>query len=58
MPEEDALYKQAMSRIDVLVEEVLQLCESVAEENALEKDWVLDRFREKFNKAKRATRDK
>lgn len=53
MSGDDALYKQAMKRIDDLVEEVLQKCDEVADENYYEREWVLDRFREKFNKAKR-----
>jgi hypothetical protein len=50
----DELYKQAMSRIDDLVKEVLQICYDVAEENHYEKDWVLEQFRDAFNKAKRS----
>jgi hypothetical protein len=50
---EDALYKQAMKRIDELVEEVLQICDEVADENHYQREWVLDQFRDKFNKAKR-----
>ncbi|NEZ44366.1 hypothetical protein GQA12_22875 [Paenibacillus alvei] len=53
LPEEDILYKQAMKRISELVEEVLEICDDVANENHYERDWVLDRFREQFNKAKR-----
>ena len=47
------LYKHAMKRVAELVEEVLQICDEVADENKYERDWVLDRFREKFNKARR-----
>jgi hypothetical protein len=47
------LYKQAMKRITELVEEVFQICVEVADENQYEREWVLDRFREQFNKAKR-----
>lgn len=54
MSEEDkVLYKQAMKRIDELVEEVMLSCDEVAEENHYERQWVLERFRERFNKAKR-----
>lgn len=52
MDEEEKLYKKAMERIDELVAEVLQSCNDVADENHYEKEWVLDRFRERFNKAK------
>lgn len=51
--DESMLYKQAMIRIDELVEEVMQICDEVAEENHYERVWVLERFRERFNKAKR-----
>ncbi|MED3554205.1 hypothetical protein [Cytobacillus praedii] len=53
MSDESMLYKQAMIRIDELVEEVMQICDEVAEENHYERVWVLERFRERFNKAKR-----
>jgi hypothetical protein len=49
----DELYEQATECIDNLVKEVLETCEEVAERNNYEKAWVLDMFREKFNKAKR-----
>ncbi|MGC6589106.1 hypothetical protein ACPV3A_29695 [Paenibacillus sp. Dod16] len=48
---EDLLYIEAMDRIDELVQEVIEFCDKVANDNDYEKDWVLDRFREKFNKA-------
>lgn len=48
------LYKDAMNRVAELVEEVFQICDEVADENHYEKDWVLEKFREQFNKAKRA----
>lgn len=38
------------------VEEVIQTCIDVAEENHYEREWVLDRFRAKFNSAKRKER--
>ncbi|WP_145142125.1 hypothetical protein [Paenibacillus sp. Y412MC10] len=53
MDEEDTIYKDAMKRIAELVEEVIQVCDEVADENHYERDWVLDRFREQFSKAKR-----
>jgi hypothetical protein len=53
MSDEDKLYKEAMDRINELVEDVMQTCEEVADENDYGRDWVLDRFREQFNKAKR-----
>ncbi|MGG4106735.1 hypothetical protein AAXB25_22815 [Paenibacillus lautus] len=51
--EDDMLYKHAMKRITELVEEVFQICDEVADENQYEREWVLDRFREQFSKAKR-----
>lgn len=53
MSDDSTLYKEAMKRIDELVEEVLQTCNEVADENHYERAWVLDKFRERFNKAKR-----
>ncbi|WP_179087293.1 hypothetical protein [Paenibacillus glucanolyticus] len=53
---DDVLYNEAMDRIDELVQEVIEICDKVAEDNDYEKDWVLERFREKFNKAKRKLR--
>jgi hypothetical protein len=53
MKQEDALYVQAMKRINELVEEVFQICDVVAEQNHYEKEWVIERFREQLNKAKR-----
>ncbi|MFC5402279.1 hypothetical protein [Cohnella soli] len=53
MSEEDKLYKQAMKCVAALVDEVIKRCDEVAEENHFERDWVLDKFREQFSKAKR-----
>jgi len=57
LSEDEKVYKQAMERIDELVEEVIQNCIDVADENHYERGWVLDRFRAKFNSAKRKKRD-
>ncbi|WP_200878319.1 hypothetical protein [Lysinibacillus fusiformis] len=57
MSEDEKVYKQAMERMDELVEEVIQICIDVADENHYEREWVLDRFRAKFNSAKRKERD-
>ncbi|MCC2250517.1 hypothetical protein JUJ52_11145 [Virgibacillus sp. AGTR] len=53
MSDESKIYKEAMERIYELVEEVIETCLEVADENHYERVWVLERFREKFNKAKR-----
>ncbi|MFE3573924.1 hypothetical protein [Lysinibacillus sp. NPDC059133] len=53
MSEDEKVYKQAMKRMDELVEEVIQTCIDVADENHYERVWVLERFRAKFNSAKR-----
>lgn len=45
-----------MTRIDLLVDEVFQICNEVADENRYDRVWVLDRFREKFNAAKRKSK--
>lgn len=47
------IYNEAMKRIDDLVEEVIGICDGVAEENNYEKEWVFNRFQEKFSKRKR-----
>jgi hypothetical protein len=52
--ENEKVYQQAMKRVDELVEEVYQTISYVAEENHYGKDWVLERFRERFNKSKRS----
>ncbi|QPA61340.1 hypothetical protein [Lysinibacillus sphaericus] len=56
MSEDEKVYKQAMERMDELVEEVIQICIDVAEENHYEREWVLERFRAKFNSARRKER--
>ena len=50
---DDQLYKEAMRAMDELVEEVFKRCEEFADENDYEKTWVLERFREKFNRKRR-----
>lgn len=57
MSEDEKVYKQAMERMDELVEEVIQICIDVADENHYEREWVLERFRAKFNSAKRKKRE-
>lgn len=49
MDDNEKLYRAAMQRIDELVDEVLQIVNYVSEENMYERDWVISRFREKFN---------
>ncbi|WP_179123884.1 hypothetical protein [Paraliobacillus ryukyuensis] len=53
MSDESNLYDEAIERIDELVQDVIQTCDEVADKNHYEKEWVLDRFRDRFNKAKR-----
>lgn len=50
---QEKIYNEAMKRIDDLVEEVIGICDGVAEENNYEKEWVFNRFQEKFSKRKR-----
>ena len=50
MNDEDKLYYEAMEAIRALVDGVLQTCQDVADQNDYEKEWVIDRFREQFNK--------
>lgn len=50
---QEKIYQEAMQRIDDLVEEVVNICDEVAEKNNYEKEWVFHRFQEKFSKRKR-----
>lgn len=50
--EADAIYKQAVSDVKDLVDDVLSECDSFADRYDYEKEWVRDRFREEFNKKK------
>ena len=49
---EDIVYQEAIERINQLVDEVIQICDGVAEDNHYEREWVLEEFRKAFNKAK------
>lgn len=51
--EEDILYKQAVTEVRELVEQVLEQCNDFANDYCYEREWVLDRFQEEFTKAKR-----
>lgn len=53
LSEDEKVYKEAMKRMDELVDEVIQTCIEVADDNDYERSWVLDRFRSRFNTAKR-----
>lgn len=53
MTGDEKVYREAMKCVDDLVQEVFRRCDEVAEENHFEPDWILDAFREKFNRAKR-----
>ena len=53
MTEDERVYKAAMERVDALVQEVIDLCDEVAEEGHYEKEWVFQTFRSKLNAAHR-----
>ncbi|MGN8845242.1 hypothetical protein ACTNDN_20785 [Niallia sp. HCP3S3_B10] len=53
MSDESILYKEAMEQIDVLVEDVIQTCLEVADKSDFDRVWVMEKFRSRFNKAKR-----
>lgn len=53
MTDEEKVYKEALNAVDELVQEVLARCDAVAEANHFEPEWVLDRFKERFGRAKR-----
>lgn len=57
MSEDEKVFKEAMQRIEELVDEVIQTCIDVADENHYEREWVLERFRAQFNKTKRIARE-
>ena len=50
---EEELYKDAMQCINDLVDEVIERCAYVAEVNHFDEQWVLEQFRNAFNKANR-----
>lgn len=47
---EDMLYKQAVKEMKSLAEYVMQDIQEFADEHNYEKAWVIERFREEFNK--------
>lgn len=51
--EKNSLYEQAMHCIDDLVDYTINMCIDAANKNHLEPEWVLDRFREKFNQTRK-----
>lgn len=46
------LYKQAVSDVKKLVDYALNECNVFADRYNYDKEWVMDRFREEFNKKK------
>lgn len=48
--QEELLYNSAMNRMNELADDVAQECCKVACDNHYERDWILERFRECFNK--------
>lgn len=48
--QEELLYNTAMDRMYELASDVVQECCEVASDAHYERDWVLERFRECFNK--------
>lgn len=51
--EDMKVYKQGLKDVENLVEEVIERCDDIADENDYEKEWVLEQFKNAFNKAKR-----
>lgn len=47
---DDALYKQAVKEMKSLAGHVMQDIQEFADEHDYEKLWVVDKFREEFNK--------
>lgn len=50
MCNEDIIYNDAINCVNNLVEEVIQRCEQVADENDYGIDWILNQFRVAYNK--------
>ena len=50
--EEELLYKLAMKEMNNLAEDVLNECIEFADSHDYEKEWVIERFQEQFQKVK------
>jgi len=50
---DEELLIDALRKMDELVDEVFETIIDVADENNFEREWVIERFREKFNRAKK-----
>lgn len=49
---EEEFYKKAMKEMDDLANNVMEQCIDFANNNDYDKEWVLDRFQERFTKLK------
>ncbi len=49
----DAIYNQAVKEMKSLAEHVMQDIQEFADEHDYEKTWVVERFREEFNRISR-----
>lgn len=50
--DEELLYKLAMKEMNNLAEDVLNECIGFADSHNYDKEWVIDRFQEQFQKVK------
>lgn len=50
--EEELLYKLAMKEMNNLAEDVLNECIEFADNHDYDKEWVIERFQEQFQKVK------
>lgn len=50
--DEELLYKLAMKEMNNLAEDVLNECIEFADSHDYDKEWVIDRFQEQFQKVK------
>lgn len=48
--DEETIYALAMEEVEALAKEAIDRCCEVADENNYERDWIIARFRERFNK--------
>lgn len=52
--EEKELYNEALKKVNDLIKRAIRECENVAYQYDFEKDWIIDRFSENFNKVRKS----
>jgi len=51
--DDEELLIDALRKMDELVDDVFEAINDVADQNDFEREWVIEKFREKFNRAKK-----